>query len=112
MRNPDRLKPIYDHIKGIHKEHFPKLEFGPFIKKFFDWYKQDPFYVEDCLSGLDMAYDYLCDMHKKHLPDWRFFQLMFNVFSEYGEELTKCDDVCTLYTVFDKFLTRGMDGRS
>lgn len=23
MRNPDRLKPIYDHIKGIHKEHFP-----------------------------------------------------------------------------------------
>lgn len=135
MRNSDRLKPIYDHIKGIHKEHFPKLEFGPFIKKFFDWYKQDPFYVEDCLvcglfdkfaveaavtedsarpdaSGLDMAYDYLCDMHKTHFPDWRFFQLMFNVFSEYGEELTKCDDVCTLYTVFDKFLKRGMDGRS
>ena len=111
MRNPERLKPIYDHIKGIHKEHFPKLEFGPFIKKFFDWYKQDPFYVEDCLvcgifdqfaveaamtndparpdaSGIDMAYDYICDMHKTHYPDWRFFQLMFNVFSEYGEELT------------------------
>lgn len=33
MRNPDRLKPIYDHIKGIHKEHFPNTEFGPFIKK-------------------------------------------------------------------------------
>lgn len=63
-------------------------------------------------SGLDMTYDYLCDMHKKHIPDWRFFQLMFNVFSEYGEELTKCDDVCTLYTVFDKFLKRGMDGQS
>ena len=47
MRNPDRLDPLYEYLKKVHKQNFPDWRFWQFISNFLSWYGKDPFYIED-----------------------------------------------------------------
>jgi len=47
MRDPNRLYSLYDRLRTVHMEQFPDWRFGQFIFNFLDWYKKDPFYIED-----------------------------------------------------------------
>ena len=134
MRNPNRLKPIYEHLKELHTKHCLGYTVMTFVNAFFEWYGKDPFYVEDdqvislfdefVTTGHDkliswsnsvitqtpeevnMAYDYLCSMHEQTFPDWRFFPLMYNFLAELHEPLDSYD-TARLCGVFGQFASRG-----
>lgn len=47
MRDADRLDPLYEYLKQVHKQNFPDWRFWQFIGNFERWYGMDPFYMED-----------------------------------------------------------------
>lgn len=47
MRDADRLDPLYEYLKEVHKQNFPDWRFWQFIVNFQRWYGMDPFYIED-----------------------------------------------------------------
>lgn len=47
MRDPNRLDDFYDKLKTVHKTNFPSWRFGQFMFNFFNWYGQDPFFMEE-----------------------------------------------------------------
>jgi hypothetical protein len=51
-RDVERLDPLYEYLKQVHKQNFPDWRFMQFMKNFMDWYGADPFYMED-----DKVYD-------------------------------------------------------
>lgn len=52
MRDADRLDPLYEYLKEVHKKNFPDWRFWQFIVNFERWYGIDPYYIED-----DKVYD-------------------------------------------------------
>ena len=47
MRDVNRLDPLYEYLKQVHKQNFPDWRFWQFIENFERWYGIDPFYMED-----------------------------------------------------------------
>lgn len=51
MRDPNRLKDIYDQMAVLHKARVPDMRIGQLMENFMGWYCQvtqrDPFYAED-----------------------------------------------------------------
>ena len=47
MRDPNRLYDFYQKLQTVHINNFPDWRFGQFMFNFFDWYGQDPFFLEE-----------------------------------------------------------------
>ena len=47
MRDPNRLYDFYQKLQTVHINYFPDWRFGQFMYNFFDWYGQDPFFLEE-----------------------------------------------------------------
>lgn len=46
-RDIERLDPLYEYLKQVHKQNFPDWRFMQFMSNFIEWYGADPFYMED-----------------------------------------------------------------
>ena len=51
MRNPERLKPLYEKLAVVHQDNIPDWRFLQFMDNFLNWIKVtkkiDPFFIED-----------------------------------------------------------------